>query len=99
MGARFIQPYYAVLYADELTAIGVDTAHIEIPAGHIGRAVEIVNTGTTKLYIAAGAEPAAGMQAVLPVNVVYSGEFDEFTKLYYKSSAPGGAMSVIIRGR
>ena len=95
---RYIHQYYQVLYADEISGIGTTINTLSVPVGHKGRYVEIINTGSTKIYFATDMDPAVGMQGVLPPNVMYYGEYDGFSQIRYKSSATGGNMSIIVRG-
>lgn len=95
---RWINPYFKVLYADEISGIGTAVQVLDMPAGSEGRYVEVINTGSSKIYFTADSDPSVGNQGVLPPGVMYYGEYDAFTSIHYKSSASGGVMSIIIRG-
>lgn len=95
---RHVQPYFQVLYADEITGIGTAVQTLTMPAGHKGRYVEIINTGSSKIYFASDHDPIPGQQGVLPPNIMYYGEYDGFNEIRYKSSATGGSITLIVRG-
>ena len=99
VGARWIDPFFTVLYADAFTGVGTGATYIPVQAGHKFKAVEIINNGTTAIIFFPDTAPVAGLQIVIPAGSSYYGTFEEFSNFYYKSSAANGAFSLILRGR